>query len=140
MIVHQGIVHRSPRDIANTLNKIFLDKVKRLTSLTGVNPTIEPKERLRQWLNTRVEPIPVLELQPIDNRKIIGKLKGNRSCGMDFIDGFSIKLAAPILEPVLIHLVNLNIIRSNGILAYNYYQVSNDIVCNKTYILAQFSY
>ena len=115
MIVHQGIVHRSPRDIANTLNKIFLDKVKRLTSLTGVNPTIEPKERLRQWLNTRVEPIPVLELQPIDNlkfRKIIGKLKGNRSCGMDFIDGFSIKLAAPILEPVLIHLLNLNIIRS----------------------------
>ena len=42
-------------------------------------------------------------------KKILKKLKGNRSCGIDFIDGYSIKLAAPILEEVLLHLVNLNI-------------------------------
>ena len=30
-------------------------------------------------------------------------------CGIDFIDGFSIKLAAPLIENVLLHLLNLNI-------------------------------
>ena len=42
-------------------------------------------------------------------RKILKKLKGNRSCGNDFIDGFSIKLAAPIIEDILLHIVNLSI-------------------------------
>ena len=40
------------------------------------------------------------------------KLKGNRSSGIDFIDGYSIKLASPIIEDVLIHLVNLSIRKS----------------------------
>ena len=39
-------------------------------------------------------------------------LKGNRSCDIDFIDGYSVKLAAPVLEGVLLHLVNLNIEKS----------------------------
>ena len=45
-------------------------------------------------------------------RKIMKKRKGNRSCGIDYIDGFSIKLAAPLIEDVLLHLVNLSIEKS----------------------------
>ena len=36
-------------------------------------------------------------------------MKGNRSSGIDQIDSFSLKLAAPYLEDVLLHLVNLPI-------------------------------
>ena len=51
-------------------------------------------------------------LYSIDLSKIMKKLKGNRSSGIDFIDGYSIKLAYPIIENVLIHLVNLSIEKS----------------------------
>ena len=37
------------------------------------------------------------------------KRKGNRSSGIDYIDGYSIKLAAPLIEDILLHLVNLTI-------------------------------
>ena len=69
-------------------------------------------DRLRNWLNSRNREILEFNLQPIDVlklRKTMLKLKGNRSCGIDFIDGFSIELAAPLIENVLLHLVNLNI-------------------------------
>ena len=59
--------------------------------------------------------MPEFKLAPIDIaklRKILSRLKGNRSCGIDFIDGYSVKLAAPVLEKVLLHLVNLNIEQS----------------------------
>ena len=36
-------------------------------------------------------------------------MKGGFSCGIDGIDGFSIKLAAPLIEDALLHLVNLSI-------------------------------
>ena len=37
------------------------------------------------------------------------KRKGNRISGIDFIDGYSIKLAAPLVEDVILHLVNLSL-------------------------------
>ena len=81
----------------------------------GVNSTaeIDPKIRLQQFLNKREEPIRELELKIISKvqlRKILKKRKGNRSSGIDYIDGYSIfKLAAPLIEDILLHLVNLTI-------------------------------
>ena len=75
---------------------------------------IPAKDRLKQWLDHHPD-IPEFNLRPINKpelRKILKKLKGNRSSGIDFIDGFSIKLAAPIIEDILLHLVNLTIIKS----------------------------
>ena len=72
----------------------------------------DPKERLQNYLNERDEAIPVFDLKKIDKpklRKLLKKRKGNRSCGIDYIDGYSIKLAAPLIEDILLHLVNLTI-------------------------------
>ena len=41
--------------------------------------------------------------------KYIKKMKGGKSSGIDDIDGFSLKIAAPHLKEVLLHLVNLSI-------------------------------
>ena len=43
---------------------------------------------------------------------ILKKRKGNRSSGIDYIDGYSIKVAAPLIEDILLHLVNLTIDKS----------------------------
>ena len=45
-------------------------------------------------------------------RKLLKKIKGNRSCGIDYVDGYSVKLAAPLIEDILLHLVNLSIEKS----------------------------
>ena len=41
-------------------------------------------------------------------------MKGGRSCGVDKIDSFSLKLAAPLIEDAIMHLVNLSIRTANS--------------------------
>ena len=45
-------------------------------------------------------------------------MKGKRSCGVDLIDSYSLKLAAPLIEDALLHLINLSI--EKGIFAKNW--------------------
>ena len=112
IIKHNGKVHTKPRDIANALNDAFLKKVSDLKAKVGPNVDIDPKVRLQNFLDKRNEEIPEFELKKINLmklRKLLKKRKGNRSCGIDYIDGYSIKLAAPLIENILLHLVNLSI-------------------------------
>ena len=91
---------------------MFINKVKNLRNNTANFVHGAASERLRSWLRRRETDISNFVLQPIciqKLRKILKKLKGNRSCGNDFIDGFSIKMAAPIIEDILLHIVNLSI-------------------------------
>ena len=115
LLTYQNRTYTSPRDIANVFNQIFINKVKGLVAKVGNEAKIEPKDRLKAWLEQRTSEIEEFELNPITKenfKKIMKKLKGNRSSGIDFIDGYSIKLASPIIEDVLIHLVNLSIRKS----------------------------
>ena len=112
IIKHNNEVHTSPRDIANAINDAFLKKVKDLKEKVNMEAETDPKERLQQFLDKRDEEIPEFELKKITKkqlRKLLKKRKGNRSCGIDYIDGYSIKLAAPIIEDILLHLINLSI-------------------------------
>ena len=71
-----------------------------------------PCERLASWLAKRNCPIKLFEIKEIPLatlRKYLKKIKGNRSSGIDLIDSFSLKLASPYIEHVLLHLVNLSI-------------------------------
>ena len=75
-------------------------------------PDVDPRERLNNFLQKREEEITEFNLKKIsklDLRKLLKKRKGNRSSGIDYVDGYSIKLAAPLIEDILIHLVNLTI-------------------------------
>ena len=42
-------------------------------------------------------------------KKLIKKLKGKKSCGLDWICGFSLKLAADVLSEELVLLINLSL-------------------------------
>ena len=107
----EGII-TNPAKIANTLNTFFIEKVKILRAETNSPPTIDPVVRLTQWLSKRQEPPPSFKIQEISRktlRVLIKKMKGGKSCGVDMIDSFSLKLAAPLIEDALLHLVNLSI-------------------------------
>ena len=76
---------------------------------------------MKSWLDQRTENVPEFELQPIslrNLRKIIKKFKSSRTHGRDFIDSSSLKLAFPLIEDSILHLVNLSI--RNGTFAQNW--------------------
>ena len=112
MIFHNGQIHTTPSGVANAMNSTFIEKVTKLCAKITQDVEICPLERLKCFLDKKSGFIEQFNLKPIskiDLRKIIQRRKGNRSSGLDFIDGFSIKLAAPLIEDVLLHLVNLSI-------------------------------
>ena len=67
---------------------------------------------MRQFLSDKRIPVDGFSLNEIteeDTLKIIKKMKGRRSCGFDWICGFSLKLAAPELITEITALININI-------------------------------
>ena len=68
-------------------------------------------QRLQAWIHKR-DPLPEFKLKEINLltlRKILKRMKGKRSHGIDNIDSYSLKLAGPLMEDALIHLINLSI-------------------------------
>ena len=108
-----GIVITSPELMANTFNRIFVDKVRKIREKAcEIVVNIDPIQRLRSWLNKRPAPLPNFEIKTISRlklRKIIKRMKGGRSHGTDYIDSYSLKLAYPLMEDAIQHLVNLSI-------------------------------
>ena len=102
----------SPKKLANIFNKFFRKKIQLLREKTNKEPEIAPCERLRKWLAKRPDPPPPFQFKIIDRigfRKIMKKMKPKRVHGVDFIDSFSLKIASPLIEDALIHLINLSI-------------------------------
>ena len=111
-LIIDGNLCSNPKLIAEEFNKIFINKVQKLKSELQGQVIQDPAERLQDWLKKRTKPIPELEFKEIseaDLMKYVKKLKGNRSSGIDEIDSVLLKLAAPYLKVVLLHIVNLNI-------------------------------
>ena len=105
----------NPLKLATMFNQFFRRKVKLLRNKTNQPPKTPPTERLRQWLVRRRQPPPPFTLREIDKktfRIIMKKMKSSRVHGSDWIDAYSIKIASPLLEDSLIHLVNLSIKQS----------------------------
>ena len=127
MILHDGKVHTTPKNVANAINAAFLDKVKKLGQKIPNETNVCPLVRLKRYLSKKDKPQAQFELKPIDKyqlRKLLKKRKANRSCGTDFIDGYSIKLAAPIIEDILLHLVNLSLLSSKFLMSWKINKVS----------------
>ena len=49
------------------------------------------------------------EVSELEMRSILKKMSGKKSCGLDWICGYSLKIAAEILEPEIRWIVNLTI-------------------------------
>ena len=106
----------NPKKLANLFNNFFRRKIERLREKTNHPPSKSPHDRLKSWLNKRDEPPPQFKFQKIDKgmlRKILKKLKPKMVQGVDWIDSFSLKVASPLIEDSLLHLINLSIMDSS---------------------------
>ena len=107
-----GNLITNPGMLANMFNNFFLEKVNKLREKTVAPPKINPVTRLRQWIEKSEEVLPPFSLKPITRPKLwklIKGMKGGRTSGVDNIDSYSLKIAAPLIEDALEHLINLSI-------------------------------
>ena len=107
----QEMVH-DPSKMASEFNKYFRTKIDLLRGKTEHPPIIDPAKRLKSWLNREQIVTPEFKLKEINQeafRKIMRRFKGNRVHGIDWIDSYSLKISAPLIEESLLYLINLSI-------------------------------
>ena len=105
----------NPQTLAQTFNNFFKQKVDILRQKTNQPAVVPPTQRLREWLSKRSSPPPMFQIKEINKiqlRKILNKIKLKRTMGTDWIDSASLKTAAPLIEESLLHLINLSIRKS----------------------------
>ena len=103
-----------PQDLATEMNKFFLEKVKKLKE---DSPTVDdadsPLKELETYLKNKKFLNPLeFKLEEVNDEtmnNIFKRLKGKKSCGPDYICGFSLKLASSVLLPELKHIINISI-------------------------------
>ena len=116
-LFHQGKIINKPADIANCLNEFFISKVVSIRA--NIPPQVEdPLLQLKRSMKDRQSEFSLKCVHPDTVEKILSSLKNSKSFGLDNIDTFSIKLAAPYIIPTLTHLVNISIVSKKFPLAW----------------------
>ena len=97
-----------PSEIADCQNNFFLNKVKQIRENLPVQ-TADPLAKLRLLMRNRTCSFQLKPVHPDTVEAILSGLKNSKSCGLDTIDTFTLKLAGPYILPAITHIVNLSI-------------------------------
>ena len=93
------------------MNNYFLKKTQDIRDETR-QTQIDPISRIQEQVGDKLLNKRPFELKPISRiklRELLNKSKGGTACGHDNIDGRILRIAAPLLEDGLIHMINLSI-------------------------------
>ena len=115
-IMISGKLISKPIQLATGMNEFFIQKISDLKSAEGHNNNLEEaNDVLKNFLSSKEVPQGGFKLREItaeEMNKLIKGLRGKKSCGLDWICGFSLKIAAPTLAEELRFLTNLSIKKS----------------------------
>ena len=114
-ILAGGKLLSNPLQMAIAVNKFFIDKIVQLKKDTPVNSDDALLE-LDSFLSDKNIPNQGFELKELsvnDVTKLIKKIKGKKSCGLDWICGYSLKIVADDLVPEIQELINITIRNGN---------------------------
>ena len=107
-LMENGRLENKPQSLARIMNQFFIEKVHRLRNNlppSATNPLLLPSN-LMQARNCSFSVKPV---HPNQVLKIISNLKSSKSCGLDNIDTYILKLGKESLTPAITHIVNLSL-------------------------------
>ena len=90
------------------MNKFFINKIKTLKKSIP-NVVGNPLDNINKLMANRTCIFKLKAVHPDVIDDIISKLKKTKSCGVDNIDSFAIKLIKHEIVPVITHIVNLSI-------------------------------
>ena len=109
----KGDLTSNPQEMAEEFNNFFISKVKdlRAAAVTASHDQADPLEYVRKMLASKEMPefTDLKKITKKDLRRIMGQVKPGRSTGADNINGYSLKLAYPLIEESILHLVNLSL-------------------------------
>ena len=111
-ILHCGQLLSNPTAIANAVNSFFIDKIRKLKEEFEPAQNDVPLAELKKYLSKKSVPeegFKLNELNDDDIAKLLKTLKGKKSLGLDWICGYSLKIASKSLEKELKVLINLSI-------------------------------
>ena len=107
-IISEGNIFSRPKDVAKIMNNFFINKVRLLRNNLPPNPG-NPLILVKKLMENRKCTFKLKCVHPDKIGEIIDNLKHSKSCGIDNIDSYIIKLAKSELVPVITHVVNLSI-------------------------------
>ena len=111
--LQEGKVYTKHRELAEIQAQHYLDKVNNIKFLLPrVNS--DPYKFLRRafdrWAPIGGKPTFVLRSTTLGEvQKIIDRLKNSHAYGNDFIDAFIVKIGAPVIAPIITHVINLSL-------------------------------
>jgi hypothetical protein len=107
-LYHAGQIVTSPARLASIMNSFFVNKIA--TIQNGLpNPTDDPLSNLKHIMKDRSSVFSLTCVHPDNIKKIIVELKNSKSCGVDNIDTYILKLMVDEVLPAVTHIVNLSI-------------------------------
>ena len=111
-IVVFGQLVSKPINIATEMNKFFIRKISDLKTETEEPQPEDPTSELKSFLASKNLPEGGFNLREVtedEMKYLIKGLKGKKSCGLDWICGYSLKLVATILLEEIQFITNLSI-------------------------------
>ena len=107
-LVIDGELKSKPSEIADCMNNFFVNKVNDLRA--RIPPCRNsPLDRVRKLMEKRTCKFELQTVHPDVISEVIKNMKSSKSCGIDFIDSYILKLATDELTPGITHIVNLSI-------------------------------
>ena len=107
-LVINGELKSKPKELANCMNEFFVRKVDDLRRKIPACRE-SPLEKVKELMKGRKCSFKIQAVHPEVVSDIIKKLKNSKSCGLDNIDSYILKLACDELTPGITHIVNLSI-------------------------------
>ena len=98
--------------MASAVNEFFFAKIIKLKENDPSVNQDEATKELETFLNSKDIPSEGFELRELSDQdvlQLVKKIKGKKSCGLDWICGFSLKIVAKDLIPELREMINLTI-------------------------------
>ena len=125
-ILHAGRLISNPQAMATEVNKFFVNKIAQLKTENPHDERLDSLVELKNFISKKEIPKEGFELREINEEEmdvLIKNLKGKKSLGLDWICGYSLKLAAYTLKEELQILINLSIKKKEFVTKWKYTKV-----------------
>ena len=107
-LVVNGELKNKPKELSECMNEFFVNKVNALRSNIPACRT-NPLDRVSTLMEGRTCSFSLKAAHPDEVSKVIKNMKSSKSCGLDNIDSYILKLACDELTPAITHIINLSI-------------------------------
>ena len=117
-----GQLESSPHVLAETMNEFYINKVKNIQENLPTSNG-DPLKYLKLMMKNKKTLFSLKPVHPDLIDEIVSKLKNSKSCGIDNIDTYILKIIKPLIIPALTHIVNLSICTSKFPTSWKYSKV-----------------